>query len=103
MQRLGQALEAGNLQQARYEFETLVNIAPEPGQPDSMAHPQFTALGRVIQERNLTRAREGFARLQSETHPLRAHSNERPREMQASDVCDEQIKSPAADHLDVTA
>lgn len=38
MQRLGQALSNGNLGQARYEFEALVNDVPELGRPPCRIH-----------------------------------------------------------------
>jgi len=71
MQRLGQALEEGNLEQARREFEALINDAPEIGQVDPMAHPQFAVLGKSLQHLDLESARAAFCRLQDESPLLR--------------------------------
>src|SRR6185369_15611906 len=78
MQRLGQALANGNLGQARYEFEALVNDVPELGQADPMSHPQFTSLGRALQALDLAGAREAFAHLEHEVPSLNHHPNPSP-------------------------
>lgn len=71
LERLAAALESGNLAQARYEFEALVNDVPEPGQADPMAHPQFAFLGKALEHHDLAAAREAFHRMQTEVPSLR--------------------------------
>lgn len=73
MQRLGRALEKGDLAQASIEFEALVNNLPEFGQVDPMAHPEFNAIGKAIRSLDLIGAREAFARLHGEVPSHHLH------------------------------
>jgi hypothetical protein len=104
MQRLGQALANGNLGQAQYEFDALVNDGPDVGQADPMAHPQFTFLGRALQSQNLAAAREAFSRLENEAPSLH-HRPHLPEERSAQDAAGADIASADATPgtLDVTA
>ena len=103
LQRLATALESGNLAQARYEFEALVNDAPEPGQADPMAHPQFAFLGQALERQDLAGACEAFHRLQHEAPSLR-HRPPLLEEHQKEDLPAEgKATEPARSKLDVTA
>ena len=100
IQRLAAALENGELKQARYEFEALVNDVPEPGQADPMAHPQFAHLGKALERQDLAGAREAFHRMQHEVPSLRDHHSqvEEPRKQAAGKATE-----PVRRKLDVTA
>jgi hypothetical protein len=103
MQRLGQALANGNLNQARFEFEALVSDAPEIGQADPMAHPQFVLLGRAIQSLDLAAARDAFSQLQNQAPSLRQRQTH-PDEHQGQDSTESQASdADAPGQLDVTA
>ena len=103
MQRLGQALANGNLNQARFEFEALVSDAPEIGQADPMAHPQFVLLGRAIQSLDLAAASEAFSQLQNQAPSLRQRQTH-PDEHQGQDSTESQASdADAPGQLDVTA
>jgi hypothetical protein len=66
MQRLGRALEKGDLALAGIEFDALVNALPEFGQAVPMARPAFDAIGKAIRALDLVGAREAFALLKNE-------------------------------------
>lgn len=55
MQRLGQALESGNIAQARSEFHALMNDISEFGQADPMANPNFGLVGKALESLDLAR------------------------------------------------
>ncbi|HWF05263.1 MAG TPA: hypothetical protein VHA06_16370 [Candidatus Angelobacter sp.] len=74
MQRLGRALEKGDLALAGTEFNALVNALPEFGQAFPMEHPAFDAIGRAIRALDLAGARESFALLKNEAHSLHHHT-----------------------------
>jgi hypothetical protein len=104
MQRLGQALDEGNLGQARHEFEALINDAPEIGQADPMAHPQFAVLGKSLLRGDLEGAREAFAKLQSESPSLRHHrSQEEPVASREPAEEGRSAEQESSGTLDVTA
>jgi len=100
LQRLAAALENGDLKQARYEFEALVNDVPEPGQADPMAHPQFAYLGKALERQDLEGAREAFHHMQTEVPSLRDRhpQTEGPRKQPAGKATE-----PVRRKLDVTA
>jgi hypothetical protein len=79
LQRLVQALEAGNLQQARYEFDVLMNVALELGQTNPLAHSKFLVLGRALENADLAAAREALHALLRDILPARQHTHEQEK------------------------
>jgi hypothetical protein len=103
MQRLGQALANGDLGQAQYEFDALVNDGPDVGQTDPMAHPQFTVLGRALQSHDLAAASEAFSRLQNEAPSLRLRQPHPEERVQQASAEDNATVDATPGTLDVTA
>jgi hypothetical protein len=108
MQRLGQALESGNIAQARSEFHALMNDVSEFGQADPMANPNFGLIGKALESLDLAGAREAFTHLQNEVHFLHQHHDQhhatQPPEPQAENLPNEDEDSSDPPRiLDVTA
>lgn len=102
VQRLGRALEKGDLQQASIEFDALVNDLPEFGQLDPMAHPEFDAIGKAIRSHDLIGAREAFTRLENEVPSL--HLQHQTQQTQTMELLEEDAsESDPPGILDVTA
>ena len=109
MQRLGHALEIGDMAQARTEFEALMNDVSEPGQADPMAHPQFGMIGKALQSLDLAGAGEAFTRLQNEVpllhqNHLHPHHQAQPPDSYTESLPTEnEIGGDPPKMLDVTA
>jgi hypothetical protein len=69
-QRLGQALQSGNLSAAQSDFATLQQTSSSPSASASTSSPiaqAFSQLGKDLQSGNLSAAQQDFSKIQQDT------------------------------------